>query len=577
MRRKEEGPKKIGDVHKDAQREASNQARGGGPLVRGGGGRDERGPPPQRSGDRGGGFSGAGPGGRDDRGAPGGRGAGDRGGGDGRNDARNGDRGGRGDGGRGGRDGRDGSGRAPVADPPPRAMRGTESGGRLAPGGGRGDGRGAGDRLAGGAPAPRGGIPGPKPGDRGETGGAKKQSGLSAEQSESESSDKGMSDETYETQRKRVLDYFFDDKDADEAIRAIHGWGPSFEPRVPSFVANLVVSGFERRQMDWQAAGALFRRLPGSVGGPATPEGLVAGIKLVLDDLEDHKCDLPLADTHLATVLAGAVADGSVDFAAVATACAEAGPEGEVGYLKEEGGALPVLCRILGAISASFGTPRAEQVLLNSKVTLGDFLGNMDKEDGATIESVLAKHGLDGLVGSLTPLLAKLAEPDVTGDQLVTWIADSAKPSARVGTEFVGEVTKWALTRGVPNDVPTGAPVASLEPFFKALLAACKGPEKKDGDKKDLICKLDREVAVLYAAQRFCASRDFPEGLLERIFRDLHAGDVLDETAMKAWRDDASCAIGLETIPGKEKALFQAMELLQEFASDTETETEETA
>ena len=46
---------------------------------------------------------------------------------------------------------------------------------------------------------------------------------------------------------------------------------------------------------------------------------------------------------------------------------------------------------------------------------------------------------------------------------------------------------------------------------------------------------------------------------------------------MKAWRDDASCAIGLETIPGKEKALFQAMELLQEFASDTETETEETA
>ena len=29
-RRKQEGPKKIGDVHKDAQREASNQARGGG-------------------------------------------------------------------------------------------------------------------------------------------------------------------------------------------------------------------------------------------------------------------------------------------------------------------------------------------------------------------------------------------------------------------------------------------------------------------------------------------------------------------------------------------------------------------
>jgi len=77
-------------------------------------------------------------------------------------------------------------------------------------------------------------------------------------------------------------------------------------------------------------------------------------------------------------------------------------------------------------------------------------------------------------------------------------------------------------------------------------------------------------VAVLSAAQKMCALRGFPAGLLERVFRDLHAGDVLDETAMKAWRDDASSAIGLEKIAGKEKALFETMELLQEFASDDE-------
>ena len=62
------------------------------------------------------------------------------------------------------------------------------------------------------------------------------------------------------------------------------------------------------------------------------------------DDLEDQKCDLPKADEHLATVLAGAVADGSVAFAALAAAAAEAGPEGDAGYLREEGGAMAVLC-----------------------------------------------------------------------------------------------------------------------------------------------------------------------------------------------------------------------------------------
>ena len=41
-----------------------------------------------------------------------------------------------------------------------------------------------------------------------------------------------MSEEEYETERKRVLEYFFDDKDAYEAIAAISRWG-GFEPRVP--------------------------------------------------------------------------------------------------------------------------------------------------------------------------------------------------------------------------------------------------------------------------------------------------------------------------------------------------------
>ena len=103
-----------------------------------------------------------------------------------------------------------------------------------------------------------------------------------------------------------------------------------------------------------------------------------------------------------------------------------------------------------------------------------------------------------------------------------------------------------------------------------ALRAACKGPEAGPESKSGRVGKEAREVAVLSAAQKMCASRGFPAGLLERVFRDLHAGDVLDETAMKAWRDDEASAIGLEKIAGKEKALFETMELLQEFASDDE-------
>ena len=54
-RRKQEGPKKIEDVHRDAAREAMNQARGGGGPGRAGPGRDDRGG--GRGGDRGGGAT----------------------------------------------------------------------------------------------------------------------------------------------------------------------------------------------------------------------------------------------------------------------------------------------------------------------------------------------------------------------------------------------------------------------------------------------------------------------------------------------------------------------------------------
>jgi translation initiation factor 4G len=199
VRRKEDGPKKIEDVHKDAAREAQNQAQGP-PRGGGGGGgprRDDRGG--GGGGDRGGG--GGRGGGRDfgnDRGPPqrgnpqfdnrmdpargggGDRGGGDRGGdrGGGGGDRNGGDRGGGGDrdrggGGRGGdRDGRDGrgverggpdgrdgrgGGGTAGSDGPPRTIRGgigNDAGNNLGP-------RSALGRPGAGAPlpAPRGGPP----------------------------------------------------------------------------------------------------------------------------------------------------------------------------------------------------------------------------------------------------------------------------------------------------------------------------------------------------------------------------------------------------------------------------------
>ena len=336
-RRKQEGPKKIGDVHKDAQREASNQARGGAADAAAAATNEGR---PAAATAAAATAAAATSAAR--RGATAFAAATATAAGAAAATAT-----------AAGAAGATATAAAPrrtTPSPARCAAAAADAGGRLAP---RSDlGRG-GER--GGRDAPSRPVPGP----RGEKGGekeekeAKEAKEKAPEPASAAPASATMSDEAYETERKRVLEYFFDDKDADEAMAAISRWG-GFEPRVPEFVQHLVVSGFERRTMDWDAAATLFRRLPAGAGGPASAAGIVAGVKLVLDDLEDQKCDLPKADEHLATVLAGAVADGSVAFAALAAAAAEAGPEGDAGYLREEGGAMAVLCKILAAVARAW-------------------------------------------------------------------------------------------------------------------------------------------------------------------------------------------------------------------------------
>ena len=383
-----------------------------------------------------------------------------------------------------------------------------------------------------------------------------------------------MSDEEYETERKKMLDYFFDDKDVGEAIASMKSW-TGFDARVPGFVESFVSAGFERRQMDWDAAARLFRALPVGAGGPAPAEALVRGVGLVLDNLEDYLCDLPKADQHLAALLAGPIADGHVALADVADAAKTAGPvedgEREEGYVLAEGFALPFLCKILHAVANLAGAPRAEAALRGAGLDLGDFIGELDKEDGVDAAKAAEKHKLGDIPisGALDAARAKLSE-DKLDASTAAWIEANVAESTRKSAELVGEAMAAALARAIPApaDVSTSSPIAALEPFFPLLRAVVAGP--------GLELRGEREVAALYAAQRFCDAAGHPRGLMTRVLKDLYSGDVLDEPAMQRWRDDACGRLGLEVVPGKTKALFDATEYLVELEAHEEEE-EETA
>ena len=322
VRRQAEGPKKIDEIHRDAQRQAMEQARGG---------------------DRRGGSSGR------DRGGPGGpglrrsdsRSSTSRldGGGDRRGSGRDGDS-------------RSSSSRNNSSKPMERPRIVQKPRGSSILGGGSGGGSGGVGGGDGGDgefkvvesrsnPPSRSNTPKLSSG---------KGSDLKEDSSRPETPRSDMEsefdDETgNEEERKRTLEYFLDDKDVGEAIKSISTWNNA---KVGIFIQQLCTVGFDRRGMEWEASEDLTREL--SRSGYA--DAVLDGISEIFNDLEDVICDLPKADSILAGLLAHPLADGTIKLADVAKALEAAKPDGgDDGQVVKEGLALPLLCKLLVRVS----------------------------------------------------------------------------------------------------------------------------------------------------------------------------------------------------------------------------------
>ena len=324
-RRAAEGPKKIDEIHRDAQRQAMEQARGG----------DRRG---------GGGSGGSG---RERGGGPGGPGLR-------RSDSRSStsrlDGGGGRDGDRrgGGRDGdsRSSSNRNNSSKPSERPRIVQKPRGSSILGGGSGGGSGGADvdfKVVEGRsnPPSRSNTPKINTGKGGES----KDDSSRPETPRSDIDSEFDDDAGNEEARKRTLEYFLDDKDVGEAIKSISTWNNA---KIGIFIQQLCTVGFEKRGMEWEACEDLTRELSRS----GYSDAVLDGIAEIFNELEDVLCDLPKADSILAGLLAHSLADGTIKLADVAKALEAAKPDGgDDGHVVKEGYALPLLCKLLIRVS----------------------------------------------------------------------------------------------------------------------------------------------------------------------------------------------------------------------------------
>jgi translation initiation factor 4G len=202
-------------------------------------------------------------------------------------------------------------------------------------------------------------------------------------------------DKAFEEERKKIAEYFFDDKDIEEAVKSIAAWSSA---NIVGFVEYFLRTSFDRpaRNMDWDSAYGLIRALAAK-DGPLSGAQLIEGFMPLFNKIEDTLSDLPKAGDYIAASLAGSVIDGTVTLAEIAAALQKASPDGEEpGFCAAEGFALTLFATVL-ARAQDEDADKVSELYAASGVKLSDLRGDLDKDDSEIVPKLIAKLRLKAI------------------------------------------------------------------------------------------------------------------------------------------------------------------------------------
>jgi len=331
--------------------------------------------------------------------------------------------------------------------------------------------------------------------------------------------------------------------------------------------------------------------------------------KDLLEFLEDEVVDVPHIAKYHAKFIAHAVAAELVTLAAIAAAME---PLKEATLVKPDvaidgrAGAAFMFVAIIQELAKveSCGEAGAKRLFDASKLDIASLLPEGAQSESAAV-SLLDAGGVTFLApekGNALKAEAAKAASDAMKQQLTgleTYLtsgvlappAEGADGSAGVADaiRYIDENCSSALE--AENIEPKSAKIERI--VMRCVLEAGLGDEALDKAAPKLCKQIERcakllqkctassaseskrlykQASCLYEVQHFCFNKEWPSGLIKKLFYNLYETDVVFEDAYGVWREDV-----VDTTPGKDRALFQVNEFLQwldEAAEEGEGEEE---
>ena len=187
-------------------------------------------------------------------------------------------------------------------------------------------------------------------------------------------------------------------------------------------------------------------------------------------------------------------------------------------------------------------------------------------EARAPVASEISKE-LEAVEAHLMASLGEVepAEADAAGtsnDELLQWIASTcslqpgSKPLARTVMRCILETASGS--EEPPAALKITKQIELRKPLMLEYISCPLTPHT-----------INVQAACLYEVQAYCGRKNWPQGLIKKVFYSLYETDIIFEDAYVVWREDVD-----DDTPGKDRALFQVNEFLQ-WLSDAAEEGEE--
>jgi len=197
------------------------------------------------------------------------------------------------------------------------------------------------------------------------------------------------------------------------------------------------------------------------------------------------------------------------------------------------------------------GQDKLKEAFDASDVKLRDHV-HADSDDA--LAETLESHDL----GFLAPLLgvqrqmaAQLpADNEVDPTQFGSWLQENVPQEFRKQPEFVMAMFRCVLrhiTYSTTLKTPESLNDKAATEAEKELLTKFRPVLQPFVSSQPAL-----QLSAVYALQLFSNERDYPKGLLLRLFVNCYELDIMDEQAFLKWKEDVN-----DAFPGKGKALFQ--------------------